>query len=144
MKKKDFKEGFQEFAKQLKEDLPFIGIIIVAFAILITTSNVSFLQKIANQVDMVKADIEVYKSLRKDGSAPKELVDLTKPILEFDSKDGKFHQPILVPERIDLFVDKNDKLYSKYGSWVFAYEINPDGSGWVGTQVHIVPFYKTN
>lgn len=100
----------------------------VATVLLIIPSN-TVGPKIDNQLDMLKADIYVYKSLRKDNSAPESLEDLTKPILEFESKDGTFHNPVLDLERVYMHKDKDGNICSSFGGKVFNYELNPNGSG---------------
>ena len=123
--------------------MSFFCAVITLFVILPSPNG--FTPKVENQLDMIKADIEVYKSLRKDGSAPKELADLTKPILEFDAKDGKFHNPVLVPERIGLYVNKNGELHTKYFDIKkIEYEPQADGSGQINYLSHSVKFHKTN
>jgi len=85
--------------------------------------------KIDNQLEILRADIEVYKTLRKDNSAPKSLEDLTKPILEFESKDGAFHNPVLDLERVYMKKDDDGNICSLFGGKPFVYEIALDGSG---------------
>lgn len=101
--------------------------------------------KIDNQLDMLKADIYVYKSLRKDNSAPESLEDLTKPILEFESKDGTFHNPVLDLERVYMRKDKDGNICSSFGGKVFNYELNPNGSGTISYvncfKTHKIEFY---
>ena len=64
--------------------------------------------------------------------------------MEFYAKDGKFHNPVLVPERFGLYVNKNNELHSKYFDVKIEYEPQADGSGQISYLSHSVKFYKTN